>query len=389
MKKFQNIVILKESEGRLKNLARSFGPAGLGMTMGLCLFLLSGCRIEFHAQSIVRDDGSIERSTSYRAQDKSDREELSLRYELPEGGDWKDTPVNIFKFLLKGPEVQMLSSYETKRVIPAGSGSVSDFKRFTLAKDKAATNAFRVRVKNWWVVKWFDYEERFTDVIDPAKIKLVIDRVMEKGLATFQTELGTRLGKPELVDRIIPEVKSHYEGLLNRYYDLVSEKGWDFKGVEELSQEVQKEFTSESASKFLTEKFPELDNEPSRKAISEAFHATGAMMDTWLSQDAELQAYGQDIFGVHGFPVFQAYDFKVGVKMPGRILRTNAGEKNGGMQVWQFSAENLTQVIHVESRKVYPVRIVIAGAVLFLLFLFLTRLGKPGDAPKPKKKNKK
>jgi hypothetical protein len=169
----------------------------------------------------------------------------------------------------------------------------------------------------------------------------------------------------------------------------VNEKGWNFKGVEDLSQEIQKEFTSEAASKFLTKKFPELDNPESRKQIGDTFHATGAILDQYLSQDAELQAYGQDIFGAHGFPIFQAYDFTVGVKMPGRVLHSNAVKKKDGMLIWQFTAENLTQTLHARSRKIYPVRILTAGLALLFLLLLLSRLGKTEDGPKPKKKNKK
>ncbi|MBI3313726.1 MAG: hypothetical protein HYZ83_05785 [Candidatus Omnitrophica bacterium] len=354
------------------------------------LFVFSGCRIEFHAQSDVRDDGSIERTTTFFAQDKADREELSLRYELPADGVWKDAPLNVFKFLLKGPEVQMFSSYEAKQVISARNTPVTDFKRFTVAKDRAAFNQFSVRLKNFWFVKWFDYEEKYVDVIDPGKVKLVIEKVMEKGLTTFHGELSSRLQNPDLVKRIMPEIKAKYEGLLSRYYTLVSDKGWDFKGVEKLSQEIQKEFSSDAASNFLTEKFKELDNPKSRQHIADAFHATGTIMDEWLSQDKELQAYGQDIFGAHGFPIFQAYDFTVGVRLPGRVIQNNAAEKKGNTLVWHFTAEGLTQTLHARSRKIYPERIFAAALILVFLLFLLNHLVKKGDeGPKTKKKIKK
>lgn len=335
------------------------------LIFGLVL-LSAGCRIEYNAESDVHEDGSISRTTVFHAQENADKDEILKRYDLPQGGEWANTPVNIFKFLIKEPVSQAVATYQVKQTFPAGKTG-TDFKRFTMARDRAAQNQFKVTAKSIWFVKWFKYEEEFADAIDSAKVKLVIDKIMDKGLATFKTELSSRIPDAKLVDRVMVETKVKYGALLGRYYTLVDEKGWDFKGVEVLSREVEKEFSSEAASKFLTAKFRELDNETGRKAIADSFHATQAAMDEYMANDKEMQTYGQDIFGAHGFPLFQAYEFKVSVKLPGTVTSTNADEKENGALVWKFTSEKLNRELLAKSRLFYPFRILAAFVVLLTL----------------------
>ncbi len=340
----------------------------------LAIFLgaitLAGCRVEFEAESVVRPDGSVERFCAYKAQEPSDKDEILSRYELPPGGAWKDYPLPVFKFIRKEAVNESLSSYEVRRVYAFREMPATDFKRFSSTRNHFASNQFRVNTRDWWFVKWYDYEETFRDIIKLELVKRFIDQILDKGVSTFRDELAKRVQDTALIEGLSDAARQKYAVLLNRYYVLVSEKGWDIDEVDLLNKELEKEFTAESVSKILTEKLPQFDNLSNRAAIAEAFHATEPAMSAYLDNQEGLEADRDEIFGIHGLPIFQSYNFKIRVRMPGRVTDTNASGRTGDLLEWSFPGTKLNQRIWVRSRKIFPWRLLLLVAVLAAMLVF-------------------
>lgn len=347
------------------NIARSFPSLAVlaAITAGLSL---SGCRIEFDAQSVVMEDGAIERTTTFSAQEDSDKQEILSRYELPEGGGWTDQPLQIFAFIKKGLENKMTAQYQAVALIEPETGPSTDFKRFSQSRERFAKNEFRVKVKDWWLVKWFDYEEKFSDIIDLNKVQIVINKVLDKGLEIFHAELTSRAMDSALTGPLIEKARIKYGGVLNRYFELAMSKGWDIESVDKLTEEIKIEFTSEAASAYFAKELKDFDTPASRQITADAFHATEKTMDEYLSNDPELQSYGDEIFGVHGMAIFQYYDFKIRVKMPGRVIASNSQEKERGFLAWSFNSAKMDRTLTARSRKVYWLRVALAGLVLLI-----------------------
>ena len=348
--------------------------------------VLTGCRIEYEAESIVHEDGSIDRTVVYKAQEPSDKQELIDRYELPKDGAWVDTPLNIFSFIKKDPSLVVTAAYRSKRTITAGRTD-TDFKRYSVDKDKAATNEFSVNFKDSLLHRDFFYKEKFTDIIDFEKVKSTVNVVWEEGMKLFQAQLAQRFTDTAEVDKMMAEVRDHYSELFKKYYAAITPENVNFKDIHELADKIGDLFSSEATAEILTKKFPELDNPGDRKKISEAFHATETDLNTFLEEDKTgIKKDVEQVFGAHGFTLFHFYDFQIKVKMPGEIIKTNASQNNNGVLLWNFNSEQLNQEITAHSRVFYPKRLtqlcLIIGMLILiiLIFLFLRR--------KPKKRRK-
>ena len=94
-------------------------------------------------------------------------------------------------------------------------------------------------------------------------------------------------------------------------------------------------------------------------------------MDQYLSNDRELQAYGDEIFGVHGMAIFQYYDFKIRVKMPGQVVSANTQERERGFLAWSFNSAKMDRTISARSRKVYWLRVALVAVIFLVPGLFL------------------
>lgn len=365
---------------------RTFFLAGLAFILAAAV---TGCRIEFEAESEVRQDGSLHRTVIYKAQEEGDKKELTERYELPSGGAWVDVPVNIFNFVKKDPALIVTAAYRAaSETAPGQTGT--DFKRYNAKRDRAASNAFAVKIADSLMVRDYYYEEKFTDIIDPEKVKSTLDRILDQGVKAFKIQLETRFTDAAKVEKIITEVKSRYAKLMTEYYTTMSSKQVNFKDIHDLADQMGNLFTSEATSAILTEKFPDLDNEIDRRRISESFHATENDLNTFIQNDETgLKNDMELVFGAHGFTLFHFYDFSLKLKMPGKLISHNATEVKDGVLLWNFNSEQLNQTLTAHSRVFYPERItrlLLILAVLLLIALVILFLLKTSKSTKKRKK---
>ncbi|OGX27824.1 MAG: hypothetical protein A2787_05195 [Omnitrophica WOR_2 bacterium RIFCSPHIGHO2_01_FULL_48_9] len=334
----------------------------------LCVLpVLAGCRIDFTAESVVRDDGSLERLTMLRAQDDADKEEVLARYELPAGGGWVESRLTVVDPSTGQPSEKTVPTYSVKRVIPPANFPASDFKRYTEARDKAAANQIQVKVKDLWLVKWFTYEEQFKDVIDRDHLSEMINQVLDRALNQYRLQLNQNIPDTALLDRIVVLLKAKYQPSFDRMAQLIKEKRLASLEMESVIGQLGNDFTDEATYQLIISNIPEFDNPANRELATKAFQAT----ETVLS--SEMEPLKESIFGIHGIGMFQKYTFKIQVKMPGEILKTNATERKDDILLWQFDGGNLEQTVFAQSRKVYPLKIILLFGILGLAVVILQK----------------
>lgn len=332
------------------------------------ILVSSGCRVDFEATSVVREDGSLERTSVLRAKDDNDKEEILSRYELPAGGEWKEERS-------VGGELTA-SVYQSSRVVLPGQFPASDYKRLTENKDKAAANTFSVETKDIWVAKTFIYREEFKDVVDRGRISGILNSVFEKGLAEFRQSIAA--GVPDVVqaDRMTDLVRGKYKPLIDKMAKELTERGSASPELEAVMEELQREFTSEKVFELLAQDAQAFSTPENRALIDQAFDAA----ETKLS--SEIEPVRESIFGIHGLAVLQNYNFEVRVTMPGDILKSNADKVDDGTLIWEFDSGEMEQTLEASSRKVYPLRAGLAlAAILILIIITRSRFMRNSKLP--------
>ena len=333
---------------------------------GIIFFALilsaAGCRVDFEAVSVVREDGSLERASLLRAKDENDKEEIKARYELPAGGEWKEER--------SASDEVTASVYQSRRVILPGQFPATDYKRFTELKDKAAANKFSVEIKDVWFARTFAYREEFKDVVDREHIPGMLAAVFEKGLAEFRQSLS--VGVPDVVqlDNMTALVRTKYKPLIDTVAKELTERGSASPELEGIMEELQREFTSEKVFELLAAEGAGFDTPENRALADKAFEA----VETKLS--SELEPLRESIFGIHGLAVLQNYNFNIRLKLPGAVIKSNTDKIENGFLVWEFDSGKMEQVLEASSRKVYPLRVGFATGLAFVLIVLLARRRK-------------
>jgi hypothetical protein len=80
-----------------------------------------------------------------------------------------------------------------------------------------------------------------------------------------------------------------------------------------------------------------------------------------------------DLFGVHGFTLFNKYPFNVQLKVPGTVSAGNYHSRENGKLVWQFSHEDFQlheYVLFAKSRVIYWNRILVSSIALLIFALW-------------------
>ena len=324
--------------------------------------LLSGCRIDFEAQSNVRDDGSIERTTVYKGQESADKEEILARYEIPVGGQWTENTVSIPDPQDAAKTIEThLQVYTVKKIVNHRQQN-HDFKRFSESHQQAAVNQFGVGLRDFFFVKWFTYEERFKDIIDRANMDKNVNQLMEHTLSAFRQQLMTG-GIPDavLLDRITEVLRNHYHPLLSKFVEELKKGNINSAILEPIANQLESDFTPEATFQLLVQTIPELDTPANKELVAKALNTAQ------LLAAAELEPLKETIFGIHGLALLQQYNFKISVRLPGKILTTNAPRQENGALIWEFDSNSLDQTMRAASRKVYPGRMLVAVLAAGLL----------------------
>ena len=323
------------------------------------VFALSGCRVDFKAQSIVAEDGSLERTVMWKGFDESDKEEILERYEVPPGGEWSEEK--------PASDAKPSPVYTLKRVFSPEQFPATDYKRFTEKRDNAAVNKFFVETRDRWFVKSFTYREEFKDVLDREHIMGLLDGVMEKALAAFHATLIAGNLDEAQSERLTSMVRAQYKPLIGRLAHELAERGPSGPRLESIFHELEQDFQADKIYEMIVKEVPEFNTPQNQALIEGAFAATEAKLSE------EIEPVRESIFGIHGLAVLQNYNFNVRLKMPGKVIQSNADRTENGFLTWEFDSGAMDQVLTARSRKVYWDRIWFAGAVLLFLVFFLRR----------------
>ncbi|MBI3011448.1 MAG: hypothetical protein HYY58_03015 [Candidatus Omnitrophica bacterium] len=339
----------------------------------ICLTMLSGCKIEFEANTIVSPDGSVTRTTRYIGGGAEDGE-LKTRYELPSGGAWKEGKTTRYDYSAKKDVEVTTDVYEVTKRYAGGEPIPSDFVRKAEASDRTARNQIRMAVQNYGFVKMFNYEERFRDIVTTERFEAAARKLYAGWVEHFAGHLAE-----ESHDSISPaqareKLKAAFDPLLVMFLSGLRREGKAFGESKTFKDELEPSLQEERIVAEVVGIFPSPSAEQAdawREGITRAFSKANDMLSNWWD-DTPLE---EELFGVHGFHLFQDYGFEVTLSLPGRVVESNATKREGGVLKWEFDNDDFVledYVIHARSRLVYSDRIAVVGGTLFVLLVVLS-----------------
>lgn len=339
--------------------------------LGVCLFMLLGVaacgfHLDFEAETIVFPDGGATRETRFFNINIKDQLERHL-YVLPPGGEWGS---GARKRIADGKELESAQFYEVKKRYPPGSLIASDYVRKARFSEGAAHNEPRLKVRDYLFVKIFDYEERFKDIVTTESVDRALHQVYgavihhvarnlaPDGLPDAQTERVLRATFNPLLERFLNVV--HSEGIEPALMSLVKDGG-------EFHDAIQPEQIVPRVIEVLPP--PAGHNlESWRNTVAAAYQEA---QRTALHDES---AWAEDLFGAHGFRLFDRHQFALVTTLPGEVLENNATTREGNRLMWVFDNWVFVfknHVLRARSRLIYPERIGVAGVALAAVILGL------------------
>ena len=197
-----------------------------GLACLVCLVFLSGCKIEFEANTVVSPDGSVTRTTRYVGDEDSDRKELETQYALPVGGTWETKKTTVPNAAFKGNEyVKTTSIYQvTKRYAP-GQSVPSDYVRKGKSPERVSQNDVHLRVRDYIFAKTFDYEEHFRDVTSAKGFETAARKLYAAWLEYFAGQLAQELGDRVTLAQAREALRATYDPLVNKFITLARNEG--------------------------------------------------------------------------------------------------------------------------------------------------------------------
>lgn len=328
--------------------------------------LAAGCKIEFAGISQVNDRGDITRTTTYRVENLSDKEELLRRYGVPEGGEWKEE-----KKVQSGKE-EIEYVYHITRKFPLKEQPSSDYVRFNETHTRFAKNRFEVKVKEGWFVRLYEYREQFEDVRDSQVGEDILEELLGTFVNTFKSPLESQW-PPEEIEPMADELTSYYRNILGKTTAHIltddSKARYDEKFWENLEQEI----SIEKAQAILLERFPAVAQDESKKElIGNALDAGKRAAEEYWNNEPRQTLFMESLQGVHGVHFLQTYPFTITLVMPGKILASN-GSYGKGQIVWTFTEKEFDQELLATSRKFFWGRLVLSLILLVILAIIFTR----------------
>lgn len=337
------------------------------------IFFLSACRITFEGLSLVQEDGTIERTTQFHASSEADQKEILSWYELPAGGQWQKTNVEARTQRDQEKANKKIFTYQADSSWTPSRQPGRDFKRKSKIGNQAAQNHFSVRIWDGWFIKWFDYEEHFQDVVDQEQMRVILREIFEQGLKEFLIQLQILSQENEVVAKCEQILRQRYEPLWNRAIEVIQKKGFQSEEFWAFSRQIEPQFEKEAVWQYLVKHIPEWDQPDKKVMMQQAYEAMESLLNEKKDHLEEI------ILGVHGFTLFQNYDFKLRLRLPGKMIETNGrkDEKNKEECFWEFDHTQLNQTLKARSFKIYPFRltvIVLLGIlVLIIIGIFWRR----------------
>jgi len=346
-------------------------------------FLLSGCPFdpdEFSAETVVKRDGSVTRTTRFVAAYDSHVENIEERYLLPSSGIWHSgkrtkTFENGTACEVDTKIFETVTHYEPNEPIP------SDFVLPGSTSAKVARNNINVRVQSYWLVDTFKYEESFRDVVTKEGFSSAIQRLYTilaestgRGLSQLpHMEMTAESAEAKLRKKFDPMIEEFLAIFTSECMGpgTSMENCYDAIDRSALSLELDDEdvFVERMAAMFPAP--PGYRDEEWADTISK-------VIDDFLDDEAEslFEAEQEELLGIVGLRIFgPATPLEIRLSLPGEPVKNNAHDHELGMLVWRFDDEDFIYKeisLQAQSRIIHYERIVLVLIVL-LVFLFIAR----------------
>ena len=340
-----------------------------------CMLYLSGCdtsTLDFEAESVVNEDGSIQRTTVFKADTNVEKEEVLTCYKLPRGGVWTTAPMVAYDEKTKKYLPQPKPAHKARRTFVDSQLPATDYRRITASGIAHAENRFNVDVFDWWLVKWFVYEERFTDTVDVEKAMPFINMFINRLSDEFKRQLNMRLSGPEFVNDVAQELRNKYADMFKEIAKLRIKEQSGLSTLRPRAQElelVQEMFALDEVSvEWLATRFPEFDNEEWQAILAEIMSAATSSEDEALTGEGVGDALIDFVYGSHGLAIFRNYDFTIHVMMPGDIVEANTTNVSGNRLTWEFDYHELNRLLTARSVKLYLDKMI--AFFFFILVLY-------------------
>jgi hypothetical protein len=330
--------------------------------------MLSGCKIEFQANTMVLPDGGVTRTTRHISSGAEDKE-LKTRYQLFSGGTWTKGKSTRYDSFAKKDVEAITDVYEVTKHYASGESIPSDFVRRAEVSDRSARNQIRMTVQDYGFLKTFDYEERFQDIITMEEFEAAARKLyagwIEHFAGTLTQESEGRMSAVLAREKL--DVK--FGPLLDFFLTGFRSEGKGFAESQTFKDKLEPRIQEARIIAEVMEVFPPPLGEQTdawREAVNRAFRKTNDMMEKrW--DNTPLQ---DELFGVHGLGLFQDYGFTMILSLPGTVVESNVTMREGEVLKWEFKDSDFflkDYVIHARSRLIYLERIVLIAGMLFVL----------------------
>ncbi|MFH0771094.1 MAG: hypothetical protein V1933_00545 [Candidatus Omnitrophota bacterium] len=344
---------------------------------------LSGCLIDLNTFTKINDDGSGFRISAYSASGESDKEELILRYNLPEGGEWKEEEKARSYCGSQYPYKEYI--YETKRRFKDLNKLTADYARKGAIAGNISKNKVSLKIKKGIIFTIYEYEEIFRDSASREQAINFWNNEYQYFLNKAADEVCVSL--PDFAEK--EEIKAFLDKKYRPYFDYFLagflEKGFeDFfnedgkEKYEEFEKENSEENFSVSTADFILSRGKAADRQEMIDTLKLVYNKLSEEFQE-DSQELNERNY-DDAFGVYSPPIFMNYSFESTVVMPGRIIRSNSSYVKGNIAKWEFSPSDFflkDYKLQVVSRKFNFSAVVFLSLLLLVLaVLFNLKSGK-------------
>lgn len=341
-----------------------------GLAVGL---LVAACgTIGFAGDTVVTVDGGITRTTRISASGQADYEEVLALYDLPPGGSWTEIAPRSASGV--GEAAMPERIYRLERRFAPGEPVPADFRRRNAAGTAAAQNEITLRVRHYWIVDTFDYEETFSDIVTPERFEAAFRRLYSTMLTALAEEIARLPAAGLTVEEATANLAAYIDPLADRFLATMRQKCFRPRATgSECEAAIGDEtelatFVSVTSSDALAiESLAEILAAPAavtpeewREVLGVALERLGERED--VSGPAMFESVEENLLGVHGFLLFESYRFELSVVLPGDPVASNADGRENGAERWSFESLEFAfnpQTLYARSRIVHFDRIVL------------------------------
>lgn len=352
----------------------------------LAVGMLSVCAcsrsIRFAADTVIEEDGRVVRSTEIASSGSGAFEALATRYDLLPGGAWTES---VEEQPPAGPGAEPRRVYDRRyrltRQFTDGEAIAGDFSRRGVLMDAAATNAISVRTRKYWFVDIYDYQETFTDIATPESATAAMRRIYAITVDLLAEEMAALTGSVSPEDAR-DRVSGRFDSVLEAILQYLETNCFDGSvGIEDCVESMENDADlavvvqmldgGEAIATELAAIFPAPEGTSAADWLGLIRRQAMGNVDRrfqGLMEGGPGEALEDEIFGAHGFALFEIYPFVLSLKLPGEIVSTNATSRESGLLQWSFEHDAFwlrELTLRASSRVVHRDRIVIAAAWIF------------------------